>query len=137
MSGQSASKSHFWNLNIFIIFIHVPLVALKRILNEPHHEKTCLGFPTRSDFNRAVQPQKMARGLWKYSNRTISSENRALIKCMVTAQLICAFVFAFAKSRFAHDAARIKMLQISEVVNFVNGRKDKKVTAGSSQLEFI
>ena len=28
------------------------------------HEKTCLsGFPTRSDTNRAVQPQKLARGL--------------------------------------------------------------------------
>ena len=31
---------------------------------EPHRKKTCLwGFPTRSDTNRAVQPQKMARGL--------------------------------------------------------------------------
>ena len=31
---------------------------------EQHHEKTCfLGFPTRSDTNQGVQPQKMARGL--------------------------------------------------------------------------
>ena len=31
---------------------------------EPHSEKTGLrGFPTRSDTNGAVQPQKMARGL--------------------------------------------------------------------------
>ena len=32
--------------------------------NEPRCEKTGFsGFPTRSDTNRAVQPQKMARGL--------------------------------------------------------------------------
>ena len=30
---------------------------------EPRCEKTGPGFPTRSDTNRAVQPQKMARGL--------------------------------------------------------------------------
>ena len=35
-------------------------------LYEPHHEKTCSKFPTRFDTNchhRAVQPQKMVRGL--------------------------------------------------------------------------
>ena len=31
----------------------------------------------------------------------------ALIDCMVTAQLIYAFVFASAKSRFSHDADQI------------------------------
>ena len=34
----------------------------KALLIEPHHDKTCLEFLTRSDTNRAVQPQKMARG---------------------------------------------------------------------------
>ena len=29
----------------------------------------------------------------------------ALISCTVTTQLICAFVFAYAKDRFSHDAA--------------------------------
>ena len=29
----------------------------------------------------------------------------ALISCAVTAQLICVFVFAFAKSRFSHNEA--------------------------------
>ena len=33
-------------------------------------------------------------------------KTKVLIKCAVTAQLICTFVFAFAKSRFAHDAAK-------------------------------
>ena len=32
---------------------------------------------------------------------------KALIGCAVTAQLICAFVFAYAKSRFSHDAVHI------------------------------
>ena len=32
---------------------------------------------------------------------------------MVTAQLGCVFVFAYAKSRFSHDAAQIAVLQTS------------------------
>ena len=32
------------------------------------------------------------------------AKTKALISCAVTAQLICAFVFACAKSRFPHDA---------------------------------
>ena len=32
---------------------------------------------------------------------------KALISFAVTAKLICAFVFAYAKSRFYHDAAHI------------------------------
>ena len=31
------------------------------------------------------------------------------MSCEVTAQLICFFVFAHAKSRFSHDAAQIKI----------------------------
>ena len=33
---------------------------------------------------------------------------KALISFAVTAKLICVFVFAYAKSRFSHDAAHIK-----------------------------
>ena len=67
-------------------------------------------FPTRSDTNPAVQPQKMARGLkfWKWRDCTIYVvKTKAQISCAVTAQLICAFVFAYAKSRFSHDVAHI------------------------------
>ena len=32
---------------------------------------------------------------------------KALINCMVTAQLICTFVFTFAKSRFSRDMCYI------------------------------
>ena len=35
------------------------------------------------------------------------AKTKALISCAVTAQLICGFVFAYAKSRFSHDAAQI------------------------------
>ena len=34
-------------------------------------------------------------------------KTKALISCKVTAQLICAFVFAYAKIRFSHDVAHI------------------------------
>ena len=35
------------------------------------------------------------------------AKTKAQISCAVTAQLICAFVFTFAKGRFSHDAAHI------------------------------
>ena len=35
------------------------------------------------------------------------AKTKALISFAVTAKLICAFVFAYAKSRFSHDAAHI------------------------------
>ena len=36
-------------------------------------------------------------------------KTKALISCTVTAQLICAFVFAYGKSRFSYDAAHIRL----------------------------
>ena len=35
------------------------------------------------------------------------AKTKALISCAVTAQLICVFVFAYAKSRFSHNEAHI------------------------------
>ena len=35
------------------------------------------------------------------------AKTKALISFAVTAKLICAFAFAYAKSRFSHDAAQI------------------------------
>ena len=60
---------------------------------------------TRSDTNCVVQPQKMARSLnfqlYEVEGCTIYIATRkALISCVVTAQLICAFVFTYAESRF-------------------------------------
>ena len=36
------------------------------------------------------------------------AKTKALIRCAVTAQLICLFVFAYAKSSFSHDAAQLE-----------------------------
>ena len=41
-------------------------------------------------------------------------KTKALISCAVIVQLICAFVFTYAKSRFSHDAAQ--MLQDGSLV---------------------
>ena len=35
------------------------------------------------------------------------AKTKTLISCAVTAQLICVFVFAYAKSRFSHNEAHI------------------------------
>ena len=35
------------------------------------------------------------------------AKTKALISFAVTAKLICVFVFAYAKSRFSHDAAQL------------------------------
>ena len=48
-------------LDVRLILVYPAILNL--LSCEPHHEKTCLGFLTRSDTNRAVQPQKIARGL--------------------------------------------------------------------------
>ena len=34
-------------------------------------------------------------------------KSKTLISCVIIAQLICGFVFAYTKSRFSHDAAQI------------------------------
>ena len=80
-------------------------------------ENLSLGFLTRSDTNQAVQPHKMARGS-KFQIQKVeglynlSSENKGADQLRsVTAQLICAFVFAYAKSRFSHDAAHFMILR--------------------------
>ena len=71
------------------------------------------GFPTGSDTNRTVQPQKMTRGFKFriYEEEVLyyrcSARTKALVSCAVTAQLICSFVFAFAKIWFSDDAAHI------------------------------
>ena len=83
-------------------------------LFEPRCEKTGFwGFPTRSDSNLAVKPQKMASG-FKFGFRkkrdcTIRvAKTKALISFAVTAKLICVFVFAYTKIRFSNDEAHLK-----------------------------
>ena len=71
------------------------------VKNEPVHEKTNNLGSTRSNTNRAVQLQKMARG-WTFWIKKVEelyypcSEKKALISFAVTAKLIFAFVFTYA-----------------------------------------
>ena len=60
-------------------------------------------FPTRTCTNQALQPQKLARGL-DFRIIVLCSEKKGTDHSATT-QLICAFVFAYAESRYSHDAA--------------------------------
>ena len=69
--------------------------------------KPTFWFSTWSDTNQAVQLQKMARGLKFLIEKVeglycLCSENKG------TDQLICVFVFAYAKRWFSHGAAHIE-----------------------------
>ena len=72
--------------------------------------KPVFGVSNRSDIKRAVQPQKIARGL-KIQIKVVEglnylySKTKMLISCAISVQLIGVFVFAYAKSRFSHDTA--------------------------------
>ena len=73
--------------------------------------KPSSGFPTRSDTNRTVKPQKMVRSM-KFQNKEVNelyyvAKTKGPMSCAVTAQLIRIFVFAYAKIRFSHDADHI------------------------------
>ena len=47
----------------------------------------------------------------------ILDDIKTLISCMVAAQLIFVFVFAYAKSRFSHDGAHlIRLLPITDFI---------------------
>ena len=74
--------------------------------------KPTFWFLTWSDTNQAVQLQKMARGLefriFKIEGLYyLCRENKGADQLVVTAKLICVFVFSYAKRWFSHDAAHL------------------------------
>ena len=76
--------------------------------------KVSLGFPTRADTNRTVHPQNHSLKFAIVEVErlyNICSKTKALISRGVTAQPICVFVFAHAKSRFSCDGAHITIKQ--------------------------
>ena len=82
---------------------------MPHLLLEPRHEKTCL----RGDTNQAVLPQMMVRGLKCRILEVeglyyLCKENKGADQLRSYAQLICAFVYAYAKNMFSHDAAHLK-----------------------------
>ena len=85
----------------------------KRVSCEPRREKTILrGFqPCLTYMLTGLYSHRRwleAFGFRKKRACTIYvAKTKALIRCAVTAQLICAFVFAYAKISFSHDADHI------------------------------
>ena len=74
------------------------LIHKNVIIRAPTPEKRSLGFPTRSDTNRPVQSRKKVRILEFWVEVEVElyyscSENKGMISCAVTAQLICVFDF--------------------------------------------
>ena len=80
-------------------------------------ENLSLGCPTTYDTNRAVQPKKMARCL-KFGIdevevlNSLCSKNKGADQLQVTAQLICDFEFANAKSPFSHAETKIYIVEL-------------------------
>ena len=92
------------------------------MLFEPRLKETGVQmFPTRFDTNRAVQSWKKIRSL-KFRIKeevqvcTIAvAKTKAQISCAVTAQLICAFVFAYACCWFSYAAVHIIYSLLSNI----------------------
>ena len=63
-------------------------------------------------------------------------KTKALISFAVTAKLICVFVFAYAKSRFSHDAAHI-VLNLLILVHIVSLLLASKSTMGDILVNFF
>ena len=77
--------------------------------------KADFGFRTRPDTNRPLQPQRMDRSLKFHIEEEEKlhygvEKTKTLISCAIIAQLICIFVFAYAKIRFCHDVVHIDVL---------------------------
>ena len=85
------------------------LSAVEDMLWEPRHEKTCLwGFrpgltQTKLYSHRRWLDAYNFRFILKRDCTINVAKRKVLISCGVTAQLICAFVYANTKSMFSHD----------------------------------
>ena len=80
--------------------------SIRPLRNEPSQDKTRLqGFQSGPTQTRLYSHRRWLEAL---NDCTIYvAKTKALISCAVTVQLICAFVFAYAKSRFSHYVAQI------------------------------
>ena len=80
---------------------------------EPPHEKTNnlsfrLGATQISLYSQRSKLEAWNFGFKKKRDCTFDeAKTKALISCAATAQLICAFVFAYAKIRFSNDVAQM------------------------------
>ena len=73
--------------------------------------KPVFGISDRFNTNGAVHPQRMARGFKLQMEvdglYNLCSEIKGTDQLCITTQLICIFIFAYAKSRFSHDMAHM------------------------------
>ena len=99
-----------------------------------NEEKPCL----RGFQNLTVQPHKVDRGL-KFGIRNkrdltiYVAKAKALFSCVVSRQLICNFVFAYAKSRFCHDVAHVYVCHLRTHLRLhCRGASEKKNTEVTS-----
>ena len=87
--------------------------SISQLLIEPRCEKTDLRCfrpgPTQTGlYSHGRWLEALNVGFRQQRDRTIHvAKTKTLISCAVTAQLICVFVFAYAKIRFSHDAAQL------------------------------
>ena len=85
-------------------------------------ENLSLGFPTRSDTNQAVQPQKIARGL-KFCTSEVEglyklcSENKGADQLGSYCAADQHLVFAYAKSQISPDAAHLRLSSSENMQN--------------------
>ena len=93
------------------------------LLYEPRSEKTGLRGFRPGLTQTGLYSRKRWLEAWNFAFRkrrycTIRvAKTKALISFAVTAKLIFAFVFAYAKKRFSHNAAHIYMTSYSETLN--------------------
>ena len=80
---------------------------------QPRHEKTCLRGSDQARHKPACKTTEsgLRHEISDLGNRGIVLSNvaktKTLISLAVTGKLICAFVFAYAKSRISYDAAHL------------------------------
>ena len=90
----------------------VQCISLNHVYLSLVVKKPVSGFPTMSDTNQAVQPQKMARGskfrIYEVEGLYYScSENKGADQLRGYREADPRLCFAYAKSRFSHDAAHL------------------------------
>ena len=78
------------------------------LLYEASHEKTCIQVFQQGLLSCTATEDGYRLEISDLGSRGIAlsyvAKTKSLIRCAVNVQLICAFVFAYAKTRFSHDA---------------------------------
>ena len=92
-------------------FDHVARNPVFGVSDQVRHKPGC----TTIEFSLRLELLDLgSRGMYYLCICSIRvAKTKTLISFAVTAKLICAFVFAFAKRRFSHDAAHLNVTMVS------------------------